>query len=72
MKPITTADIANMPVEDRLQLVEDIWDSIAELPEAVEIPEWHKSELEKRLKAYHENPEAGSPWSEVKKRVLKK
>jgi putative addiction module component (TIGR02574 family) len=72
MKPITTSDIANMPVEDRLQLVEDIWDSIAELPEAVEIPEWHKLELEKRLKAYHKNPDAGSPWSEVKKRILKK
>jgi len=51
-------------------LVEDIWDSIAEIPEAVKIPVWHKRELEKRLEAYHANPDEGSPWSEVKKRIL--
>lgn len=59
-----------MPVQQRIQLVEDIWDSIAEMPEAVEIPKWHKQELEKRLEAYHANPDEGSPWQEVKKRIL--
>ncbi|MCC6923384.1 MAG: addiction module protein, partial [Nitrosomonas sp.] len=29
MKPITAADIAEMPLEQRIQLVEAIWDSIA-------------------------------------------
>jgi len=42
MKPITAADIA-------------------EIPEAVEIPAWHKQELEKRLAAYHADPAEGSP-----------
>jgi putative addiction module component (TIGR02574 family) len=69
MKPITASDIAEMPVNERIQLVEDIWDSIAELPEAVEIPQWHKEEIEKRLKAYHDNPDEGSPWTDIKKRV---
>ncbi len=31
MKPITAADIAEMPLEQRIQLVEAIWDSIAEI-----------------------------------------
>jgi len=70
MKAISASDIAEMPVQQRIQLVEDIWDSIAEIPEAVEIPAWHKQELEKRLEAYHANPNEGSPWSEVKKRIL--
>ena len=69
MKPITAADIAEMPIQDRLQLVEDIWDSIAELPEAVQVPQWHRDELEKRLDDYHANPAEGSPWKEVKKRI---
>ena len=42
MKSITASDIAEMSLEQRIQLVEDIWDSIAEIPEAVEIPSWHK------------------------------
>lgn len=70
MKPITAADIAEMSVQDRIQLVEDIWDSIAELPDSVEIPAWHKAELEKRLTAYHADPTQGSPWQDVKKRIL--
>ncbi len=70
MKQISAADIAQMPISERIQLVEDIWDSVAELPEVVEIPEWHKGELEKRMDAYHKNPKLGSPWADVKKRIL--
>ena len=70
MKSITASDIAEMPLEQRIQLVEDIWDSIAEIPEAVEIPAWHKQELEKRLAAYHADPAEGSPWRDVKKQIL--
>ncbi|MGB1799694.1 MAG: addiction module protein [Gammaproteobacteria bacterium] len=70
MKSISPSEIAEMPIQQRIQLVEDIWDSIAEMPEAVKIPEWHKLELEKRLDAYHTNPDEGSPWKEVKKRIL--
>ena len=70
MKSISASEIAEMPIQQRIQLVEDIWDSIAEMPEAVEIPEWHRRELEKRLEAYHANPDEGSPWQDVKKRIF--
>lgn len=70
MKSISASEIAEMPIQQRIQLVEDIWDSIAGMPQAVEMPEWHKQELENRLAAYHANPNEGSPWQEVKKRVL--
>lgn len=70
MKHLSATDIAAMPVDERIRLVEDIWDSIAELPETVDIPQWHRQELERRLDAYHDNPDEGSPWAEVKKRIL--
>jgi putative addiction module component (TIGR02574 family) len=70
MKKLTASDIAEMPVEQRLQLVEDIWDSIVDLPESVQVPEWHKQELDARLEAYHAAPDAGSPWQDVKERIL--
>lgn len=66
MKKLSASDIAQMPVDERIQLVEDIWDSIAELPEAVKVPDWHKDELDRRLDAYHANPSEGAPWSEVR------
>lgn len=70
MKKISASDIAEMPIEERIQLVEDIWDSIAELPEAVSVPEWHKEELEKRLDSYHATPTEHTPWSEVREKLL--
>lgn len=70
MKSISASEIAEMPIQQRIQLVEDIWDSIAEMPEEVKIPEWHRLELEKRLEAYHANPDEGSPWKDVRKRIL--
>lgn len=70
MKSVTAADIAAMTIDKRIQLMEDLWDSIIDLPEAVDVPDWHREELEKRLANYHENPNAGSPWSDVKERIL--
>lgn len=63
------ADILDLSVEERIQIVEDIWDSIAAVPEAVPLSEEQKKELDRRLEAYHRNPEAGSPWVEVRERI---
>jgi len=50
-------------------LVEDIWDSVAEVPISVELSEPDKAELDGCLDLYHENPESGSPWGMVKERI---
>ena len=70
MKTITVNDLLNMPVAERLRLVEDLWDSIAEVPEKLELSDAQRKELDERLEKYHRDPEAGSPWEDVKKRIL--
>ena len=65
-----TVDILELSIEERIQMVEEIWDSIAAVPEAIALSEEQKDELDRRLKAYHRNPDAGSPWMEVRERVL--
>ena len=62
-------DILELSVAERIQMVEDIWDSIAAVPDAVSLSEEQKKELDRRLEAYHQNPEAGSPWTEVRERI---
>ena len=62
------ADILNLSVSERIQLVQDIWDSIAEVPDSVSLTDEQKAELDRRLDAYHRNPDAGSPWSVVHER----
>ena len=70
MKTITVNDLLNMPVAERLRLVEDLWDSIAEVPEKLELSDAQRKELDERLEKYHRDPEAGSPWEDAKKRIL--
>ena len=63
------ADILELSIAERIQMVEDIWDSIAAVPEAVSLSEDQKKELDRRLEAYHLNPDSGSPWNEVRERI---
>jgi putative addiction module component (TIGR02574 family) len=65
---IGKADILNLSVSERIQLVQDIWDSIAEVPDSVPLTDEQKAELDRRLDSYHMNPNAGSPWSVVRER----
>ena len=67
---ISAADVLELTIDERIQLVAEIWDSIAEHPEAVEVTPEIRALLDERLTAYRKNPDAGSPWSEVKKRIL--
>ena len=43
--------------------------SIDGISDSVELPDWQKKELDRRLKAYRDNPEAGSPLEEVIERI---
>lgn len=71
MKPIRLSDVQELPVSERLDLVGEIWDSIAQVPDALELTEAQRAELDRRLEAYRRDPKAGSPWPEVKARLLR-
>lgn len=60
------SELLDLPVEQRLQLVEAIWDSLAEIPEAVPISDEVRDELDRRLAAYYDDPSSARPWNEIK------
>ena len=72
MKSSSIAEYVKLSVPERIQIVEDIWDSIAEIPEALSLTEAQQAELARRLNAYRLNPEEGSLWEYVKENILKK
>jgi putative addiction module component (TIGR02574 family) len=72
MKKITATDTIALSIPERIQLVEDIWDTIATEAEAIELTEDEKRIIDERLEAYHRNPDLGSPWEDVYKRILSK
>ena len=50
------SDILRLSISERIQLVQDIWDSIAEVPDSVLLTDEQKAELDRRLDAYHKAP----------------
>jgi len=55
---------------EKLLLVEALWDSIAADPEEVEVPDHHKSILEQRLETLEEDKKNGSSWKEVRQKYI--
>lgn len=60
------SEILQLSVAERIQLVEDIWDSVAAFPDDVPLTDAQKKELDRRLQAYRQNPDEGISWEELK------
>ena len=54
---------------ERLQLVEDLWDSIVQEGDEVQISDWKRDELRRRKERYLQHPNSGRTWAEVKHRA---
>ena len=70
MTPATLAEILKLSVAERIQLAQDIWDSIADDLETTPVSDERRQELDRRLDELHANPDAGTAWSEVRGRLL--
>jgi len=65
-------EILSLSVADRLQLLEDIWDSLAETPEAIPVTDAQRKELARRRRAHARNPSAAKSWVEVRARLKRR
>lgn len=54
---------------ERLQLVEDLWDSLAQENALMPLPEWKSEELRRRKERFLAQPDSGRSWDEVKHRA---
>lgn len=66
MNQISVVDILELPVQERIHLVEVIWESIAAFPQSIEVSPELKAELKERLADFERNPEAGYSWDQVR------
>jgi putative addiction module component (TIGR02574 family) len=72
--PMNTSAInfRTLPLSERIQLVEDIWDSIAEeTPDSLNLSATERAELHKRFTAHQADPSSGVPWEQVRAALFK-
>ena len=58
-------EIDNLCLSEKLMLVEDIWDSIARNNSELPLPEWQKSELDKRYRDYKNGKLKVHNWEDI-------
>ena len=58
MTALEMESIQNLPIERRILLVEDLWDSVRPQAERLSVPASHRQELDRRAEKYKNNPSA--------------
>jgi putative addiction module component (TIGR02574 family) len=68
----TVLNYKQLPIAERIQLVEDIWDSIAEeTPNGLQLSAGELAELNRRMAEHVANPASAIPWNQVKSILFK-
>lgn len=60
---MNTAALRDLPMKQRLHLVEELWDSIAADQGALGLTEAQRRELDERLDAYEADRDPSRPWA---------
>ena len=60
-------EVGTWPVEDRLRLMEQVWDGLNEQQYEPELTDELKSKLDRRLDALEANPDDVVTWDEIRK-----
>jgi len=69
MDTINLTPVLQLPVQERIRIVEAIWDSVADAAHEVGLQPWQSDELDRRVAEFEANPTEGMPWVEVKRRI---
>jgi putative addiction module component (TIGR02574 family) len=63
-------ELFNLPVEEKLELVEALWNRIDE--DLLPVPEEEMQFAQERLELHKQNPSEGLSWLEIKKKIIEK
>lgn len=62
-------DFSRLSPEERIELAEALWDSLADEPGSVPLTKGQAAELDRRLEAYRNDRDPGIPWAEALKAI---
>ena len=66
------ANLRKLPLDERIRLVEDLWDSIVSDQNALPLTPEQQTELDRRLDAYEANGVSGRPTEDVIAEIRKR
>jgi putative addiction module component (TIGR02574 family) len=70
MSHVPLDQILELSAAERVEIAQQIWESVYEHPETVLLTRSQKDELERRWRAFEQNPDEGESWDDVKRSLL--
>jgi putative addiction module component (TIGR02574 family) len=67
MNATSLSDLLKLSPAERIQLAQDLWDSVPE--DAIPLTEEQVAELERRMAEHRSNPASAVAWDEVRERL---
>ena len=62
-------NIEDMSTEERLRLLEELWNSLSQRPEEIPLTPEQREELDRRLDDLEREGPVGIPWEEVLRQI---
>jgi putative addiction module component (TIGR02574 family) len=71
MNSLLSEQILPLTIPEKLQLIEEIWDSVVMDADQIPLTQSQKQELDRRLASYQNIENKGESWEVVKRRIIK-
>jgi putative addiction module component (TIGR02574 family) len=70
--PLPPPGFDDLSVDEKIDYLQSLWDRVADTPEAIHVPDWHREIIDERLKDLDTRPDAGDSWESVQERLRKR
>ena len=64
--------LPDMSLQQKLELMEALWDDLSRTPESLPSPDWHKDVLDERRQRLQSGEEAVSDWEAAKQDIRRR
>ena len=67
-----TLEIDELTADERLRLIEDLWESLRQKPQSVPLAKAQRKELDRRLDELENDGPSGIAWDEVVRQIKRR
>ena len=68
----TKLPLNEMTVQEKLAVMESLWEDLSRSPDAIESPEWHKEVLDERRQRVADGTAQFEDWEKAKTKIREK
>lgn len=72
MSKVPIKQLLELSVEERIQLIDDLWESVAADSEEIPIREAQLKEARRRLEEHRADPASGIPWEQLRQELYER